>query len=46
MLGGEQYRKISFFITGHDKMAFIKLHDDLNEKKKKYITSCLQLECL
>lgn len=35
MLGKEQYLKISVFITGHDGMVFIKLHDDLNGEEEK-----------
>lgn len=35
MLGKERYLKRSVFITGHDGMVFIKLHDDLNGEEEK-----------
>lgn len=35
MLGKEQYLKISLFITGHDGIVLIKLHDDLNGEEEK-----------
>lgn len=34
MLGKEQYLKTSVFVTGHDGMVFIKLHDDLNGEEE------------
>lgn len=35
MLGKEQYLKTNIFITGHEGIVLIKLHDYLNGKEDK-----------